>query len=71
MNDAVFHRPNRQVLFHGGVGGVGDDLTHRLAAANHRHTYVLHLGNNVSAVLADIEFLFHFHSPFPFVFFLK
>ena len=36
MDDAVFHRPDRNVLLHGGVGGAGNDLAHRLAAADDR-----------------------------------
>ena len=36
MDDAVFHCPDRDVLLHGGVGGAGNDLAHRLAAADNR-----------------------------------
>ena len=45
MDDAVFHRPDRDVLLHGGVGGAGNDLAHRLAAADDRDAYVLNFGN--------------------------
>ena len=44
------------VLLHGGVGGAGDDLGHLLAAAHDRHAAGLDKGDNVSAMLADIEF---------------
>ena len=44
------------VLLHGGVGGAGDDLGHLLAAAHDRHAAGLDKGDNVSAMLTDIEF---------------
>ena len=41
------------------IGGAGDDLSHLLAAAHDGDTSILDLGNDVSAVFADVEFLFH------------
>ena len=49
MNDAVFHSPDRDVLLHGGVGGTGDDLAHRLTATDDGNARVLDLGNDVAA----------------------
>ena len=54
MDDAVFHRPDRNVLLHGGVGGAGNDLAHRLAAADDRDACVLNFGNDVTAMLANV-----------------
>ena len=64
MDDAVFHRPDRDVLLHGGVGGAGDDLAHRLTAADDGNARVLDLGNDVTAMLANIKLLLHDDSPF-------
>ena len=44
MNDAVFHSPDRDVLLHGGVGGTGDDLAHRLTATDDGNARVLAQG---------------------------
>ena len=59
MDDAVFHRPDRDVLFHGGIGGAGNDLAHRLAAADDGHTCVFDLGDDVAAMLTNIIPYFH------------
>jgi len=59
MNDAVFHSPDRDVLLHGGVGGTGDDLAHRLTATDDGNTRVLDLGNDVAAMLANVKLLLH------------
>ena len=64
MDDAVFHRPDRNVLLHGGIGGAGNDLAHRLAAADNRDACVLNFGNNVTAMLANVKLLLHDNSPF-------
>ena len=59
MDDAVFHCPDRDVLLHGGVGGAGNDLAHRLAAADDGHTCVFDLGDDVTAMLTNIIPYFH------------
>ena len=59
MDDAVFHRPDRDVLLHGRVGGAGDDLAHRLTAADDGNARVLDLGNDVAAMLANVKLLLH------------
>ena len=59
MDDAVFHRPDRDVLLHGGVGGAGDDLAHWLTAADDGNARVLDLGNDVAAMLANVKLLLH------------
>ena len=64
MDDAVFHRPDRDVLLHGGVGGAGDDLAHRLTATDNGNARVLDLGNDVTAMLANVKLLLHDDSPF-------
>ena len=64
VDDAVFHRPDRDVLFHGGIGGAGNDLAHRLAAADNRDACVLNFGNDVTAMLANVKLLLHDNSPF-------
>ena len=64
MDDAVFHSPDRDVLLHGGVGGAGDDLAHRLTATDDGNARVLDLGNDVAAMLANIKLLLHDDSPF-------
>ena len=57
MNDAVFHSPDRDMLLHGGVGGTGDDLAHRLTATDDGNARVLDLGNDVAAMLANVKLL--------------
>ena len=57
MDDAVFHSPDRDVLLHGGVGGAGDDLAHRLTATDDGNARVLDLGNDVAAMLANVKLL--------------
>ena len=64
MNDAVFHRPDRDVFLHGGIGGARNDLAHRLAAADYRDACVLNFGNDVTAMLANVKLLIHDNSPF-------
>ena len=59
MNDAVFHSPDRDVLLHGGVGGTGDDLAHRLTATDDGNARILDLGNDVAAMLANVKLLLH------------
>ena len=64
MDDAVFHRPDGDVLLHGGVGGAGDDLAHRLTATDARDACVLNFGNDVTAMIATVKLLLHDNSPF-------
>ena len=64
MDDAVFHCPDRDVLLHGGVGGAGNDLAHRLTATDDGNARVLDLGNDVAAMLANVKLLLHDDSPF-------
>ena len=59
MDDAVFHCPDRDMLLHGRVGRAGDDLAHRLAAADDGHTCVFDLGDDVAAMLTNIIPYFH------------
>ena len=49
MDDIVFHRPDGDMLLHGGIGGAGDDGNAR----------VLDLGNDVAAMLANVKLLLH------------
>ena len=64
MDDAVFHRPDRNMLLHGGVGGAGDDLAHRLTATDDGNAAVLDLGNDVAAMLANVKLLLYDDFPF-------
>ena len=64
MDDAVFHRPDRNMLLHGGVGGAGNDLAHRLAAADDGNADVLDFGNDITAMLAKVKLLLYDDSPF-------
>ena len=64
MDDAVFHCPDRDMLLHGGVGGARDDLAHRLTATDDGNARVLDLGNDVTAMLANVKLLLHDDSPF-------
>ena len=41
------------------IGGAGDDLGHFLATAHNGDSCILDLGDDVSAMLTDVEFLFH------------
>ena len=66
MDDAVFHCPDRDVLLHGGVGGAGNDLAHRLTAADDGNARVLDLGNDVTAMLANVKLLLHDRFSFSF-----
>ena len=50
------HLHHRDVLFIGGIRGVGDQLLHGLAAANHRYPGVLDIGDDVMAMAAFIKF---------------
>ena len=54
-----FHCPDRDMLLHGGVGGAGNDLAHRFAAADDGNARVLDLGNDVTAMLANVKLLHH------------
>ena len=56
MDDAVFHRPDRDVLLHGGVGGARERS--RSSAPPKQMTgnaRVLNLGNDVTAMLAKCK----------------
>ena len=64
MDDAVFHRPDGDVLFNRRVGRAGNDLAHRLTAADDGNARVLDLGNDVAAMLANVKLLLHDDSPF-------
>ena len=64
MDDAVFHRPDRDVLLHGGVGGAGNELAHRLAAADDGNADVLDFGNDITAMLAKVKLLLYDDSSF-------
>ena len=64
MDDAVFHRPDGDVLFNRRVGRAWNDLAHRLTAADDGNARVLDLGNDVAAMLANIKLLLHDDSPF-------
>ena len=64
MDDIVFHRPDGDMLLHGGIGGAGNDLAHRLAAADNRDACVLNFGNDVATMLANVKLLIHDNSPF-------
>ena len=55
MDDAVFHCPDRDVLFNRRVGRTGDDLAHRLTAADDGNARVLDLGNDVTAMFANVK----------------
>ena len=64
VDDTVFHRPDGNVLLHGGVGGTGNDFAHRLAAADDGNAAVLDLGNDIAAMLANVKLLLDDDSPF-------
>ena len=64
MDDIVFHRPDGDMLLHGGIGGAGNDLPHRLAAADDGNADVLDFGNDITAMLAKIKLLLYDDSPF-------
>ncbi len=64
MDDAVFHCPDRDMLLHGRVGGAGNDLAHRLAAADDGNADVLDFGNDITAMLAKVKLLLYDDSPF-------
>ena len=59
MDDAAFHRPDGDMLFNRRVGGAGNDLAHRLAAADDRDACVLNFGNDVATMLANVKLLLH------------
>ena len=59
MDDAVFHRPDGDVLFNRCIGRSGNDLAHRLTAADDGNARVLDLGNDVAAMLANVKLLLH------------
>jgi len=44
---------------HGRVGRAGDDLAHRLTAADDGNARILDLGNDVAAMLANVKLLLH------------
>ncbi len=64
MDDIVFHRPDGDMLLHGGIGGAGNDLAHRLAAADDGNADVLDFGNDITAMLAKVKLLLYDDSPF-------
>ncbi len=64
MDDAVFYRPDGNMLLHGGIGGAGNDLAHRLAAADDGNADVLDFGNDITAMLAKVKLLLYDDSSF-------
>ena len=64
MDDIVFHRSNGDMLLHGGIGGAGNDLAHRLATADDGNADVLDFGNDITAMLAKVKLLLYDDSPF-------
>ena len=64
MDDIVFRRPDGDMLLHGGIGGAGNDLAHRLTAADDGNARILDLGNDVAAMLAKVKLLLYDDSPF-------
>ena len=64
MDDIVFRRPDGDMLLHGGIGGAGNDLPHRLAAADDGNADVLDFGNGITAMLAKVKLLLYDDSPF-------
>lgn len=64
MDDIVFHRPDGDMLLHGGIGGAGNDLPHRLAAADDGNADVLDFGNDITAMLAKVKLLLYDDSSF-------
>ena len=64
MDDAVFHRPDGDVLFNRRVGRAGDDRAHRLTATDDGNARVLDLGNDVTAMLSNVKLLLHDSSSF-------
>ena len=64
MDDIVFHRSNGDMLLHGGIGGAGNDLAHRLATADDGNADVLDFGNDITAMLAKVKLLLHDDSSF-------
>ena len=64
MDDAVFYCPDRNMLLHGGVGGAGNNLAHRLAAADDGNADVLDFGNDITAMLAKVKLLLYDDSSF-------
>lgn len=53
----------RDMFFSSSVCRAGDDFSHFLAAAHYRYTRILHLGNDIAAMIANVKFLFHFDVP--------
>ena len=64
MDDIVFHRPDGDMLLHGGIGGAGNDLAHRLVAADDGNADVLDFGNDITAMLAKVKLLLYDDSSF-------
>ncbi len=64
MDDTVFRRPDGDMLLHGGIGGAGNDLAHRLATADDGNAAALDLGNDIAAMLANVKLLLDDDSPF-------
>ena len=64
MDDIVFHRPDGGMLLHGSIGGAGNDLAHRLAAADDGNADVLDFGNDITAMLAKVKLLLYDDFPF-------
>ena len=64
MDDAVFHRPDGDVLFNRCIGRSGNDLAHRLATADDGNADVLDFGNDITAMLAKVKLLLYDDSPF-------
>ena len=59
LNDIVFNGINGNMLFCCCLGCSGDNFLHFLTAAHNGNAAFLNYSHNLSAVLTDIEFLFH------------
>jgi hypothetical protein len=64
MDNSIFYGPNRDMFFYGSIGCAGNDLGHLFAAAYNGNTAVLNLGNDITAMLANVKLLFHDEPPF-------
>ena len=64
MDDTVFHRPDGDMLLHGSIGGAGNNLAHRLTAADDGNADVLDFGNDITAMLAKVKLLLYDDSSF-------
>lgn len=64
MNKIPVNAVYRDMLLDRCIGDPGYDLLHLFTAADDGYTAVSYCCENASAVLADIEFLFHKHGSF-------